>query len=968
MNSELTGALERIGWFEVYSRYIPGLGNPSGKGECAAKSPFPDSTDVNPSFSVNIHNGFWRCFSSGRAGNFVQFRALMEATEFDEDGRAIPDHKEAERNTLVELGIASPVDNTWVLQCRDNLRGDLLLQQGLAKHKPWNPEVLYQLNIGFDYERNRFVIPIYDRQGKLVNCRMYRPGGEPPKMLWLAQHLGCNLVFPSVGYRETIVILVEGETDALSLRSFGFSAISGQMGKDGMVPEGFWWRNKDVYVWGDTDAGGREAADNAGLQLRDLAKSVRIIALPEWPGRPSKADVSDYIQYLLSEGFGFEGVQRAIVACLNASTLVPHPHSVFDQTARELSFADALSGENLGQRISFTARITGRSERRYLLPTVINIVCPADGHPYCKRCPMRTEFHGNARFTHDPRSRETLKLIQGTEREQMDAYKRMHGIALQCPDPVAVTAEVVNVESVMLTSSIVESEENIDRVERSRREALIIVEQGKSVEERDYILEGFVYPAPKTQHGLFLVDKFTPSVTSFENFKMTPEIQEQLQVFVPLWQQSVMDKLSHIADDQSDTVTLIKARRDLHLAYRTVFHSALTFNFSGRRVDRGWIEALVVGDTRCGKSIAFRRLSEFFGIGLLVDCKNQTPAGILGAVTTAQSSGERYVVPGLMPQQDGRVICFDEFHVPKWAGKQGLIDVLSSTRSEGVVRISKAASAQFPARVRSIWLANPGMGRLMSELGISGVEVIPRLIGQPEDIARFDFALTLSQTDVSVDLINSVSEPERPVYPRELCQKLLAWIYSRKPDQVVFTADATSAVMQTAIDMYNQYDPTIPLVEPADQRNRVAKVAVSVAAQCFSTNPTGEEIVVRPEHVAAARELFTMWYNKPTMGYDRYSVKIREQRQIRDVQEVYTLFKDTLAPHGKRLAEELLRLDQFTERSFGTIVPTQNVFARSVLQILYSNRCIKLVDHGRRENYELTSSFIAWLKWFVETQ
>ena len=964
MNRELQQVFERIGYDELYERYIPGLSSPSARGERTARSPFPDIVDSNPSFSVNIYSGLWHCFKSERGGNYVQFRALMEANEFDEYGRAIPDFDAAERRLLVEFGVVNPIDPSWIEHCRNVLYQDRAIQQQLLRFKPWDWGILYGLGVGYDESTDRFVLPAYDREGRLVNCRMYRPGGQP-KMLWRLDNFAGNFVFPHCAWNEQVVILAGGEPDVLTLRSLGFAALSGTLGEGTPVPSGMWYRGKFVYIMTDDDEKGHEAAKVAGLQMRADAKEVRVCKLPDWPTKPKNADISDLVMYLYRAGYAFEAVQRQVVQILNESILVEHPHAVFDQSPSVVEFGTALSSNYLNQRISFTARLTARSEKRFILPTVFNIICPAGGHNYCRRCPMFSEFHGNARLTHDPRAAETLKLIQGSERDQMDAIKHRHGFIKQCPDPTLVIQEAVNVEAVMLNSPIVDVEGlEPTAVERQRREALVIL-NGTSLEEnREYEFQAFVYPHPKSQHGIFLIDRYTPSVVSYENFRMTSELHEKLMVFQPKFQETVIEKLVSVVDDLSNSVTMIKGRRDLHLAYRTVYHSVLAFDFCGSTVQRGWIEALVVGDTRCGKSIAFRRMAEYYTLGLLIDCKNQSPAGILGSVVQSQHTGERFVVPGLLPQQDERIVCFDEFATTRWAGRQGLIDVLSSTRSEGVVRISKAAAAQFRARVRSIWLANPGMGKLISELGVSGVEIISRLITQPEDIARFDFALTVSQGDVPVDVINQVRAPDPALYPRELAQSLLSWTYSRKPDQVRFTPAAEALVIEVAREMYTSYDPSIPLVEPADQRTRVAKVAVSIAAQCFSTDATGELIIVKEEHVYAARSLFSMWYDKAAMGYDRYSRKIREERTLRNPSEVHELFK-SFGAHGKMLAEELLRLDEFTERTFGTLVPTPGMLTRGCIQQLYANRCIRLVSHGRRESYETTPAFVDWLKWFI---
>ena len=969
MNRELQQALERVGYDSLYERYIPHLGPRSARGERIARSPFPDVVDNHPSFSVNVYSGLWHCMKTDRGGNYVQFVALMEATEFDpETGLAIPDFGAVERRLLRELGVVNPVDPQWVINCREHLAHDLIAQTRILDAKPWDLRVLYQLGVGYDQGTDRFTIPVFARDGELVNCRLYAPGRDP-KFLWAVANYAGNFLTPAQGWREQVVILVEGETDAITLRSHGFAAVSGNMGASCMVPEGHWWRDKIIYVWGDDSAKGREAVEVAVELLRRDARMVRRIVVPDWPGKQElrDPDPSDFIKYLISQGYEFEQRQRAIVNLLNESVEVEHPHAVFDAPALRVSFAQALQSGHLNRRISFPARVTARSDRTYILPVRYNITCPAGTHPFCRRCPMANEFHGNGRFHHDPRSPNTLRLVQETQEGQMKALKEIHGIVRQCPDPTLVTHQAVNVEPVIINSSSVDVEgQTPGDQERMRREAMVIVPPGQKLEEnRDYILEGLLYPAPKTQHGLVIVDRFTPSVAAYEQFEMTQALYRDLQIFQPRDNEDVFSKLVDVARDLSDSTTLIRDRLDLHLAYRTVWHSSLAFRLAGTLVERGWIEALVIGDTRCGKSVTFRRLAEFYGLGLLVDCKMQSPAGILGSVVMSPTTGERYVVAGLLPQQDERIICFDEFHVPRWAGRQGLIDVLSSTRSEGIVRISKAASAQFRARVRSIWLGNPGLGRLMSELGISGIEVIPRLIQQPEDIARFDFALAVAQEDVSPDLLNQVHTPQVPRYPRALSQSLLAWTYSRTVDQIVFTDDAQHTVMHVSKLMYERYDASIPLVEPADQRVRVAKVAASIAAQCFSTDSVGQHVVVTPAHVAAAYQLFTLFYDKPAMGYAAYSDRVTAERTLRDEHEVRRIFDETFHPRGRAIAEELLRLDEFTERTFGTMVPVQVILAKSALQALYANRCLRIVQHGRREAFELTPAFVYFLKRYL---
>jgi hypothetical protein len=966
MNPELRQVLERIGWDDLYEAYIQDLSAANQRGERICRSPFPDTHDHNPSFTVNVLTGLWYCFKTKRGGNFVQFRATMEATEFDEaTGLAIIDVSGKEREMMEEYGVASPVTREWVDSCVQALAENLGLQHLVGQVKPWNFGTLRLFNVGYDEEANRIIIPVHDRAGKLVNARMYRPGGEP-KFIWRVPGLTGNFLFPHCAWREPVVILVEGEPDVLSLRSLGFSAASGTMGAGNPVPEGFWWRNKHVYVWADDDPSGDQARLDAVRLMRNEAGGIRVVRMPDWEGKPHNADASDLIRHLRAQGFDDDGIRSFISRLLEAAEEAELPNAHLDAEAIPVAFAHALSGEYVGQRVEFTARVSARSEQNYYLPTVYEITCPAQGHGYCQRCPMRNDYHGHSTFHHDPRSPASLKLIKVTQSEQLSAVKELQGIPTQCPDPTLRIIQQVNVEPVILNASLLEADtaEEVSHAERQRREAYVIVGDIHLEENRDYVFSGFPYPYPKSQSGVFLLDQARPRAAGYEEFELSDELRQALTIFQPGVGQPVFDKLVDVCQDLASSVTGIRDRLDLHLAYRTVYHSCLRFPLGGTWVDRGWIELLVLGDTRCGKSKAFRQMTAHYDLGLLVDCKLQSIAGILGAVVNSQQTGERYVVGGIYPQQDGRIVCLDEFQ-SRDEGKASLIEALSSTRAEGIVRISKAASAQFHARVRSIWLANPGRGKLISELGVTGVELIQRLIRQPEDIARFDFALTVTQEDVDPEVLNRIDPPTEARYPRDLARALLLWTYSRRPEQIEFTPAAQDAVIALAKAMYERYDSSIPLVEPADQRTRVAKVAVSIAAQCFSCSPDGQRLIVGPEHVQAAARLFQMWFDKPAMGYGLWSQKVVALRSLADEAAIRRLFEEVLAPHGETFARNLIYLDEFTERSLVALAPVQGMVSKAILQTLYANRAVTLSGRGRRESYELTAPMIAWLRRYL---
>jgi hypothetical protein len=917
--------------------------------------------DKRPSFSLNVTTGVWYCFQQGKGGDYVMFRALMETDEYDPiTGYGIPDYEATQRRLLSEFNVIRPIDKDWLKGCQTALAADPTLSWSIQKKKPWEQSTLSAMGVGFDYDTDRFVIPIYDRKGDLVNAKMYAPGiVDGPKMIWAVSGVGGNYLFPHSGWTEPWVVLVEGETDAITLRGLGFPAVSGTAGAGDPVPEGDWWRDKTVFVLMDEDRAGTAAMEKATYRLRALATAVVRCSLPSWAGKPAKADPSDYVQWMKSQGLDVPSMAAEFSAVLEQGARLEGADESLEGQISECSFQQALSSANLNGRVRFKARILARSANRYVLPIEYEMRCPGQGQQWCRRCPMSSVHRGIARLRHDPRRQETLRLIQCPTFTQTNEMKTMHGIAKQCPEPIVNYLRSKDVELCIIGESTSDTESH----ERSRREAYFLLGDKAIEENRDYELEAYVYAHPKTQQAVFLVVSYTPLANAFEDYHVDAGAIDRLSKFKTAPGQSPYDKMKEICEDLAESVTLIKGRTDLHMAYRSVYHSILSFYLGGEYVKRGWLECLVVGDTRCGKSKAYQCMRDHYGIGTLVDCKMQTVAGVLGSVQQSPS-GEFYVLAGLLPQNDGGIVCFDEFASRNRGGD--FVGQLSSTRAEGVVRISKAAQGEFRARVRAIWLANPGLGELMSELPDLGIELIPRIIQQPEDIARFDMALTVSQSEVPTDLVNRIHDVPSAKYDSESSRELLRWVYSRKADQVAFTPEALRYLVEISDWLSKKYDPTVPIVEINDQKTRVAKLAVSVAAQLFSTDD-GEIVKVGPEHVETAGRLFCLWYDKPSMAYDQFSANQRHEKEIRSPDDVRQAFDVSVAPYGPRLAEILLRLDEIDPRSFRSYVPINGMYADTFVGRLNANNCLRPVERGRRSSYKKTAKFTEWLKEYISS-
>lgn len=96
------------------------------------------------------------------------------------------------------------------------------------------------------------------------------------------------------------VYIAEGEKDAETLRKRGLVAVSGPDGAGhGKFPQDAvkWFAKKNVVIFQDNDAVGKEFAQEEAAALSKVAASVKLIDLQElWPDIPEHADISDYLQ------------------------------------------------------------------------------------------------------------------------------------------------------------------------------------------------------------------------------------------------------------------------------------------------------------------------------------------------------------------------------------------------------------------------------------------------------------------------------------------------------------------------------------------------------------------------------------------------------------------------------------------------------------------------------------------------
>jgi hypothetical protein len=282
------------------------------------------------------------------------------------------------------------------------------------------------------------------------------------------------------------------------------------------------------------------------------------------------------------------------------------------------------------------------------------------------------------------------------------------------------------------------------------------------------------------------------------------------------------------------------------------------------------------------------------------------------------------------------------------------ISRMSGVRSSGIAEIIKIQTERTASRVRGLWMSNPRGKRPLAAFN-SGIAAIEDLIGHPEDIARFDAALTVATAEVPLSIINTMDRPEVPhTYTTHLCNRLAFWAWSRKAHQVEFAAGAEQACLTHATELSRKYVP--PLVEGAEQRIKLARLSVAAAARVFSTNAGGDKVHVTPMHVEFVAEFLNEIYSKPSMAFDLHSQTKLKDGSLEQEEEVRQRVRELPADFRYLVADA----PAFQVGDVSDWCTSDRETAAGLVSFLVRHRAIRKGRFG----YYKTPAFIQFLRHF----
>jgi 5S rRNA maturation endonuclease (ribonuclease M5) len=825
----------------------------------------PLHEDNNRSAQLNVDKAEWYCHAGCGGGSVAAL--VRKKSEWVPPGRAASNgHARPGRSSKPKEEITPSMVAGWhaALLGNEPVLDDLVTLRGL-----WT-KTLVDFEIGWDESRRCYTIPVYDVAGELVNVRRYQP--RPPegrRKMWGVEGMNGAHLFPVKNLASDVVIIGEGEWDALVTTQYGFPTITRTASAITWKRE--WnklFKGKKVYVCHDMDAAGQKANRKVALALAKRAE-VYILRLPYPLAEKNGKDLTDYwmdhdgdpddFRRLLEDAEPFDNERDAT-----------EPEEV---APSEVEVLDSFDARRVGRPLRLLTTVKGRRDPGYSIPRKIHGECTQDAGSKCEDCPLFESKDGTAEFIIKGSDPGVLDMIDTTAGQLDPAVKRSIGIpGGKCERLRTTVTEYQSVEVLFARPSV--DHMNGSGAGDYKNIKLTSVGRHDTMPNQTVQVVGALYPSPKSQLNEFLAWDIAKMETALDRFELDAETLDALRSFQPARGQRPLKKLREIADDLAKHVTRIYGRPEMHAVMDLAFHSAISFNFAGKRINRGWLDVLVIGDTRTGKSEVATRISRHYRAGEVVSCETATLAGVLGGLQQFGSNKEWAITWGAIPLNDRRLVVLDE------AG--GLdterIAEMSSVRSSGVAELNKIQTERTYARTRLIWIANPRNARMQDYT--YGVQAIRPLIGNNEDIARFDLAISVAAGEVPSREINRMHEELQPQrYSEEACSALVRWVWSRTPDQIVWDEGAERTVFRQATKLGGRYTEDPPLIQVANVREKIARVAVALAARTFSTDSTCEKIVVTKEHVQDAVKFIDLLYNLRGFGYAERSKELIEDQK-----------------------------------------------------------------------------------------
>lgn len=814
-------------------------------GENKCKCPFPHTSNIgteyiesNPSASVNLDKRLFHCSVCGTGLTETQFiQKLYNCTTI-------------QANKLLTAFKSSISIEEWNKRQLYENGLELCKRQGISK--------LAAVKLGIksdEHNPDEVFIPV-KFNNEIIDIRSYAPGKTPKVRSLRGVPTGLIINVEALSNNK-VVWICEGEHDLGVMLSNNLNAVC-LTGGAGALPLNIeWFRDKNVAIVYDNDDAGRLGSTKLANALLEVATSVKNVTGFHSVCTEQKEDIADFFEK-------YNGTREKLIEFYNATEQWKFQTVHSSKSKVQLmSIAEGCLVDNVGKTITTNIQVNGTQDDVFVVPGYINCYKVAEG-PGDLDAGMQADWELN-----EATLRDIVKIcaVTADDKALKDRYKELCGI-MHTEKNIAVKTDCwrnIYIANVMDIGNDNPQEITIYSIDKK-------LESGHKYQ----ITHKIVTSPSKAGMLVSICTDATEAVSEVDSFKVNEETKANLQAFIELG-----DTIKERVKNSVEKVKGLLGYNGNNQLIQTIdlaYHTPLRFNFGRFANIRGYIDTLIVGESRVGKSSTAQCLLDHYRLGQFVSLAGNSatvPALIGGSNKTAM--GQMQTKAGIIPMNHKGLIIFEEF------GKcaNNITAELTDVRSSNEVRINRVAgSLTLPAFVRMITLSNvkPTANGDIRPINSypNGIAIATELVPTAEDIARYDAILISAYK--GDNQIDPLWVPEEPMTDEQY-QTRLQWVWSRTPEQIVFAEDVENYIIGYCNHLNKLYECHIKLYG-TEAWKKLTRIAIAIAGYAVSTDETFENIVVTKECVDLAVEYMVNLYDNDTFRLREYVNNERKYSEI----------------------------------------------------------------------------------------
>ena len=653
------------------------------KRETAVCCPFPHHTEsgieyleTNPSAHINLDKGLFHCKVCDKGLSEIAFISEIFGCRYED---AI---KISKMFTAKEDRFTWDNDVTLTPEIKKKC-----LSLGISE------KVIEELDIKTEMG-DEIAFPVF-MYGKVVDVRSYRPQDRANK---IRSRVGTTtgMIIPFDIWRNTPkdkwTILCAGEKDMAVTRSQGFNAITLTGGEKALPKLIIPFKDRKVAICYDNDEAGIKGANALAAFLIPYVKEVRVVTGFHEICKEHGEDLTDFFtKYKKNK----QDLQNYILA----TPAFTHEQAREEQLKSRplISLLEASKPQYINRIVQSNVQVVATFEKAMPVPTTI----------YAKKINATGDPKYNLMNVGEERTwelsentcQDILKLVDNnfTETQIRDNIRELLGISkfereVQVQKPTKDTVYQCNVTDLFEATT-----KDIATIEFTAYVLKKRLESGKK-----YLITYKLVPHPyKGQQLVMVILNVEEACDSISNFRITDEVKNNLNLFKNL-KGTVLERLNNLAD-MAKAYIGYDGYNSLIQAIDLSYHTVLEFNFGSFKNVRGYLDTLIVAESRVGKSSTAEALQKLYGLGAFTSLagNSATIPGIIGGSTKVNGSYQTRA--GLIPMNHRGLVIFEELA----KCNSNLVRELTDIRSSNQVRIARVSGTlTVPALVRMITLTN----------------------------------------------------------------------------------------------------------------------------------------------------------------------------------------------------------------------------------------------------------------------